>query len=319
MTFRTLAALAFVFSSLPVFAQLGTHGYDLDTRQWQPPGVVVNNQQGQGQGRVVYSQGGIIQRIEQPVYTSGVQQVLVPQGTVSGQQFVTSVGGVQQRCTLPDRALSAGAQGLLAGGIGYIAERLFNRDNHRWSATLATGGLLAGATITCDPAIYNDGDQQVVQRQQSAVNQGIVPQVAQPQAQQQQQGLVLQGQQQRRCPIGDSIIDVQPWQDCRNIDAAVRSVGGRTYNGSAMPAMPGSVQSQQQPQVTQRVVSGPAAGRSAIEIDGRKCAYEHDGIVVEDFFDKTRNSEGILIPSEGAGPTCVAAKARAKAKYEKGV
>lgn len=53
-------------------------------------------------------------------------------------------------------------------------------------------------------------------------------------------------------------------------------------------------------------------GKTATVRDGHTCAYLLNGEVVVDYFDKTRNPEGIELPSLGAGPRCQEMKKKFK-------
>jgi hypothetical protein len=118
---------------------------------------------------------GYQQQWPQQVIPSNYGGVAIPSGVMAGQAFNTVVNGVSMRCSILDRAASAAAQGLLAGGLGYVGEKILNRKDHRVSARLAVAGMASGATLTCDPNIVDDTPRQVpvgTPQQGQFLNQG---------------------------------------------------------------------------------------------------------------------------------------------------
>lgn len=113
----------------------------------------------------------------------GGNQIMIPAGVVAGQPFTTNVGGVQMRCTIADRVVSAVEQGLMVGFVGLAADRITALGNPNGSKTnyAAQGawlGAAAGATITCTPGEAASFQQSAVQN----VNYSSQPQpVAPPQ------------------------------------------------------------------------------------------------------------------------------------------
>lgn len=122
-----------------------------------------------------------------PVGQQGVQQVgqqgasiQIPQGVSIGQQFITNAGGQRMRCTLMDTAITAAKDAAIANGIAYVINRFAKKDVvDRRGATVA--GALAGATVMCEPDIFDDNPVQQIQTQTQ-----------------------MHTQQQGQCPVGTS-------------------------------------------------------------------------------------------------------------------
>lgn len=209
---RILASLAFVLVSLsatPVAAQgnpFCTHHYGGGQTCWGPGSTGPLNQGGQlsYQGQNVYYGGN-------PVY-------VLPYGAYSNGHFG---GHSLSNCQF--------FGGLAGGAIGHL-----NRA-HRGEATIL-GAILGGFAADRFLCSNNQGQQVLVLRAPQTQAAAVIP------ATPVQSGLVVHstGGTRHTCSVGEYVIDVAPTQDCRNLDAAVRSVGGRTLNQPNTPT-PGTV------------------------------------------------------------------------------
>ncbi len=121
---QTLAGLAFALISASAFAQYGTWGYNNNTRQWVPPGVVVN------------------QNVQNGSFVSGAPVTTgYPAGAVVVQQGTAAPQGY---CSWGDRLVNVGVSAVVGGVIGALAG-----DSSRTAGQGAAIGGLAGVFIPC--------------------------------------------------------------------------------------------------------------------------------------------------------------------------
>ncbi|MFA6608561.1 MAG: hypothetical protein WCT07_01470 [Candidatus Paceibacterota bacterium] len=165
---KTLILLVFAtLFSASASAQYGTHTYCNGV--WLPIGMQCRNGNVQQpicpDGSVWDGRGCLINNNQQ-------RQLVIPQGVGFNQPFNAMVGGSSMRCTLLDRVASGLAQGLTAGALTWVVEKVLNRQNNDVSAGAFGLGVLSGATVTCEPLV--SGNRQQVAQQQ-IVHQPSIP------------------------------------------------------------------------------------------------------------------------------------------------
>lgn len=215
--------------------------------------------------------------------TTGYQTfngINIPLGLIAGQQFLTMVNGQRQRCTMKDRAASALVQGAFAGALGWVAEKVLNRPDNKVSAGLFVLGLGSGATLTCDPNIFDDDPVQVVgNNSQIAVGQRVSGGVTK----------VVPG----KCNLGKGLVLNTDEETCDKVIAEMTKV-------KQVPTV-----EQQTPRAGQQVRS-KTYGTVPTVVDGHTCFLnDKAGEILADFFDITKNPKGIIV---GSLEHCIAEK-----------
>ncbi len=124
---KILAALALVLISISAFAQFGTWGYDNNTRIFQPPGVVVNQQGGSFVSAVPIANSAIL--AAQPVGARGAPTNCQVIEKTTWQRISGGAG-------------EAVIKGIGLGLLGAAADRI-GRTGGRWTEV----GLIGGAGV----------------------------------------------------------------------------------------------------------------------------------------------------------------------------
>jgi hypothetical protein len=236
-------------------------------------------------------------------YNQATRQWLPPGVVIGNNSQVYSSGGQQVTYgSSPVYALPQGVStqsaglngcqfwgGLAGGTIGSLNKA------HTGQATIL--GAILGGVVADHLLCKNQQGQQVLVVQQPA-----------PVAAPTQGGVTVYGAQSTTrhvCLVGNYIVDVAVSQDCRNLDDAVRSVGGKTYNGPGMPpTIAGNSQSVAQPQGW-----APSDGAPDV-LNGQTCAaFTKAGVMVMDFLSEDKTVNPLTAPGK-TGEECRAAKAR---------